>query len=313
MTSLDISAVIISYNSSGFLSANLKSLQEQSPAFKKIVFVDNHSQDDSREWLKRQSGIHLVLPEKNLGYAAAVNKGIANCSSRIVLIANADIILERNFTQIAGALLNAQPEIGLVSPLILRFDGLTIDSAGQECSRALYPRERGYGSPLKNWHLEGGLVFSVCGAATIINRDAFINTISDNHFYDEDFFMFWEDFDLGWTATEQGIPVWFCPELRVRHFRSATLRAGLIRRVSLALARPPQLKFHLIKNRYLTLIKHFRLKRHWRHIPAMLAKDLLWVGLLTISAPKTIIMLLRSGSIFHRALKTRKKTRNNSA
>lgn len=313
MSALEISAVIVSFNSRKFLEENLNSLKEQSPAFREIVVVDNVSSDGSREWLKNQSGIQLLLPDNNLGYAAAANLGISRCASRIVLVGNADIILDKDFTRAAETFFKKRPQTGLLSPLILRFDGQTIDSAGQECSLAFYPRERGYGSRLKLYALKSGPVFSVCGAATIINRNAFRDTIPENHYYDEDFFMFWEDFDLGWTATEHEIPVWFCPELSVRHFRSATLQSGIVRRISLALARPPRLKYHLIKNRYLALIKHFRWNKHWTHLPFMIIKDLLWVGLLTISAPKTIIMLLRSGSTFRHAMNKRKKSRINSA
>jgi len=303
---VDISAVIISFNSLDFLAENLDSLQSQIPAFQRVVVVDNHSQDGSANLLKARTGIDAMLLNENIGYAAAANLGISRCESQLVLVANADIRLEPGFLRAVREHMRENPDTGLLSPLILRFDGITVDSAGQECSSALHPRERGYGQPLSKVKPRGGSVFSVCGAATVINRSAFSGVIAGNRYYDEDFFMFWEDFDLGWTASQAGIPVRFSPDARVRHFRSATLKPGFRRRIALALARPPRLRYHLIKNRYLTLIKHFHLRRHWRHLPAVFFRDLVWVGLLTITTPRTIIWLLRSGPVFRRALQKRR-------
>jgi hypothetical protein len=78
------------------------------------------------------------------------------------------------------------------------------------------------------------------------------------------------------------------------------------RRLFLSLSRPPAIKYHLVLNRYLTLIKNFRLKRFWWTIPFVFAKDLVWVGLLTLSAPKIIIKLLKSTKYLHGAYRKRK-------
>jgi len=310
---VDISAVVVSFNSRDFLSDNLDTLQAQSPPFSHIIVVDNHSTDGSREIIPNRPGIEACLLEANIGYAAAANLGIARCESQLVLVANADIRLEQEFTRAVLNHMERYPDTGLLSPLILRFDGVTVDSAGQDCSLAFYPRERGYGKPLSRVNIEAGQVFSVCGAATVINRRAFKKVVKDNRYYDEDFFMFWEDFDLGWTAAEVGIPVRVEPHARVYHFRSATLETGFRRRIALSLARPPRLRYLLVKNRYLTLIKHFRWRRHWRRLPAILLRDFLWTGILTITDPRIIIRLLRSGPQFRRARKKRRAISDPSA
>jgi len=305
---VDISAVVVSFNSLDFLSANLDSLQAQNPPFSRIIVVDNLSTDGSGEFICNRPGVEACLLKENIGYAAAANLGIARCDSQLVLVANADIRLETGFNRAVLNHMDRNPDTGLISPLILRFDGVTVDSAGQECSLALYPRERGYGKPLNRVKIAPGPVFSACGAATVINRRAFEKRVKDNRYYDEDFFMFWEDFDLGWTATEAGIPVRFEPDARVRHYRSATLKAGFRRRIALSLARPPRLRFHLVKNRYLTLAKHFRWRRHWRRLPVVLLRDLFWAGILTITDPRIIIWLLRSGPLIRRARRNRRET-----
>ena len=303
---MDISAVVVSYNSAGFLAGNLGSLFAQTVPFRRVVVVDNASGDGSRAVLESFPGLERLLLAENVGYGAAANLGIGRTGSELVLVANADIFLDPEFNRRVLEFFAARPQAGLLSPLILRFDGATIDSAGQACSWALYPREIGYGIPSARAKLAEGEVFSVCGAATVFSRRALEKLKIGSEYYDEDFFMFWEDFDIGWRANLLGLKTFFSPAAVAYHFRSGTLARSGWSRFSLALARPAPLRFHLLKNRYLTLIKNFRLARCWWTLPFVLMKDLLWVGALTIRSPKIIIALARSGALFRRAWGKRK-------
>jgi GT2 family glycosyltransferase len=122
--------------------------------------------------------------------------------------------------------------------------------------------------------------------------------------------MFWEDFDIGWRARLLGLKTFFSPGPVVYHFRSATLKKTWWSRFSLALARPAPLRFHLVKNRYLTLIKNFRFAQFWWAIPFIVGKDMLWIGALTIRSPKIIIALAGSLDVFKRAWKKRGMIKN---
>ena len=302
---MDISAVVVSFNSEGFLKQNILSLLQQTVPFKRVIVVDNASSDGSRDVIGAFSGLEpLCLPD-NIGYAAAANRGIAKADSGLVLVANADIHLDPDFNRQVLEFFATHPQAGLLSPLILRFDRETIDSAGQGCSLALFPFERGYNRPVARTVLTEREVFSVCGAATVFSRPALERLKVGDEFYDEDFFMFWEDFDIGWRANLLGLKVFFTPKAIAYHFRSGTLPKTRWARISLALARPASLRFHLVKNRYLTLIKNFRLERSGWALPFVFAKDLLWVGALTIRSPKIIIAMARSRAIFKRAWQKR--------
>lgn len=307
---MDISAVVVSFNSASFLERNFRSLAGQTVPFRKIVVIDNASQDDSQAMIAAFPGLHPLLLEKNTGYAAAANLGINCCESDLVLVANADIFLDVEFNRRALEFFARRPQAGLLSPLILRFDGKTIDSTGQERSLALYPRESGYGRPLARQVLTEKQVFSVCGAATVFSRPVLEKLKIGNEYYDEDFFMFWEDFDIGWRANLLGFRAYLDPNVVAYHFRSATLPDSRWSRFSLALARPTSLRYHLVKNRYLTLVKNFRLWRDGWSLPLIAARDLLWVGALTIRSPKIIIALARSRHVFKKAWQKRKWIKN---
>jgi GT2 family glycosyltransferase len=307
---VDISAVVVSFNSEQFLKQNFDSLFGQTVAFKQVIAVDNASSDGSPAILDTFPKLLKIKLPANVGYAAAANLGIRQADSGLVLVANSDIFLDRDFNRRVLEFFASHPQTGLLSPLILRFDRETIDSAGQLCSRALYPREAGSNQKLKRTSFAEREVFSVCGAATVFSRSALEKLKIGNEYYDEDFFMFWEDFDIGWRAKLLGLKTFFTPRAVVYHFRSATLKKTWWSRFSLALARPAPLRFHLVKNRYLTLIKNFRFAQCWRALPFVIGKDLLWVGALTIRSPKIIIALVRARNIFKQALKKRAKIKN---
>lgn len=310
---MDISVVVISYNSEKFLEKNLTSLIGQTIPFKEIVVVDNHSSDNSvkiiESYEKDCPFLQKVALAYNSGYAKGANIGICRTHSHLVLVANADTILDDKFNAVVINKFVGDPELSLLSPLIMRFDNRTVDSAGQMYSKSLHPREIGFNQSLPRVNSDEKFVFSVCGAATVFRRSALETLKLDNDYYDEDFFIFWEDFDMGWRAQLLGMKVLFFPNARVCHFRSATLEENFwscLSRVSLALARPAFIKYHLVKNRYLTLIKNFRFKRFYWAIPFIIVKDIFWVGLLTIFSPKIIIGLVKSRKLFKNALAKRK-------
>lgn len=303
---MNISAVVISYNSEKFLAKNLDSLTAQTVKFSRIIVVDNNSSDNSLKLIKNYPGVQAIALDYNSGYAAGANIGIEKCSSDLTLVANADIILDEKMNEKVIEKFKTDDDLALLSPLILRFDRKTVDSAGQNCSRALYPVEIGFNKPAAEVPLKERNVFSVCGAATIFRRAALEKLKIAGEYYDEDFFIFWEDFDIGWRAHLLGLKTLFFPDALVYHYRSATLEKNFLSRFSLALARSSFIKYHLVKNRYLTLIKNFRFKKNYQAIPFILLKDIPWVGLLTISAPKIIINLMKSGKYIKKALQKRK-------
>ncbi|MCP5052105.1 MAG: glycosyltransferase family 2 protein [bacterium] len=305
---MDISAVIISYNSEQFLEENLDSLVRQSTPFKQIVVVDNCSSDGSLKEIQRfKDNVTLIPLDYNSGYSHAVNRGIRATDSDLVLVANSDTVLHHQFNRRVLGKFHQDGDIALMSPLILRFDRKTVDSAGQACSRSLYPSETGFDRDVDYVDTTEKEVFSVCGAATVFRRPALEKLAMDGEYYDEDFFIFWEDFDIGWRARLLGQKTLFYPDAKVYHFRSGTLKKTFLSRFSLALARPATIKYHLVKNRYLTLIKNFRWRNNWHNIPFVIIKDMVWVLLLTFSSPKIIIPLMKVGKYVKRAVRKRKE------
>lgn len=299
------SVVIITYNSAAFITGNLDSLARQSSPPEQIVVVDNGSSDDTLARAAKFNKVRIISTADNLGYAAAANLGISACDRELTIIANADTYFAPDFIARCEELFAADPELAMLSPLILRFDGKTIDSAGQYPSAAYHPRERAYGRSLKDYSPVQSSIFSVCGAVTVFRSASLKSLALDEEYYDSDFFMFWEDFDIGWRAHNRGLKIMFSPRAVAYHYRGGTISTGSrLRRFSLGLSRPPQLRYHLLKNRYLCLVKNFRL-RHLKALPFIMLYDLIWVSIISITAPQILFRLFKTRSLFRAAMKKR--------
>lgn len=210
--------VIPSWNSAGLLPACLGSLGDQGVAVETLV-VDNGSSDGAVAYLEREGVRHLALPT-NVGFARAVNLGVAETSAPAVLVLNADTVLEPGAIGTLLDALEADASLAGVQPRILQMEEggardleqARLYSAGQALTRDGRALELGAGEAQSRALLQPREVFGVCGAACLLRRDAFERLGG----YDERYFSFYEDVDLnlrariaGWRfAYEPGAVVW---------------------------------------------------------------------------------------------------------
>src|SRR5712691_8143348 len=90
---MKVAAVIPHWNRRDLLRALLDNLRRQTRGFDEIIVADNGSSDDSAEVALR-AGARLVRLGANLGFAAAVNRGVAATDAEWVAILNNDVTLE---------------------------------------------------------------------------------------------------------------------------------------------------------------------------------------------------------------------------
>lgn len=228
-----VAVVIPSWNSLGLLPRCLGSLGEQGVEVELLV-VDNGSRDDSLAYLEREGVSHLSLP-RNIGFAAAVNLGARRVSATMILVLNADTVLEPGCIGRLADALEADPSLGGVQPRILQLEGgegaqgspdaARIYSAGQALMRDGRAVEEGAGEFQRPEHLEQREVFGVCGAACLLRRDLF----TDLGGYDERYFAFYEDVDLNVRAQIAGWRFAYVPEAVVWHVGNASWSAGFAR------------------------------------------------------------------------------------
>ncbi len=227
-----VAVVIPSWNSVGLLPGCLGSLHEQGVGLE-LLIVDNGSSDGTVAYLEREGVRHVSLP-RNIGFAAAVNLGIAKTSSPTVLALNADAQLEpRCISRLLDAL-EADRSLGGVQPRILQLEAgsaapvveaARIYSAGQALTKDGRAFEQGAGGVQLPTHLAPREVFGVCGAACLLRRELF----TDVGGYDESYFAFYEDVDLNVRARIAGWRFEYVPEAVVWHVGNASWASGFER------------------------------------------------------------------------------------
>jgi GT2 family glycosyltransferase len=223
----DVAVVIPSWNSIELLPRCLQSLAEPGIELETLV-VDNGSADRTVEYLQREKVPHLSLPE-NVGFARAMNLGVARVRAKTVLALNADTVLEPGAVGVLLDALEADPSLGGVQPRILQLEGgegarqverARLYSAGQALRRDGRAIELGAGEA-QSPYLERREVFGVCGAACLLRRQLF----DELGGFDERYFSFYEDVDLNVRARIAGWRFEYVPEAVVWHLGNASWTA----------------------------------------------------------------------------------------
>jgi GT2 family glycosyltransferase len=226
-----VAVVIPSWNSLDLLRRCLGSLDGQGVALELLV-VDNGSTDGSVAFLEREGVPHVSLP-RNVGFAAAVNRGATRTAAPAVLALNADTVLGPGAIVRLAEALASDPGLGGVQPRILQLEeGRSMDadsarlySAGQVLTRDGRAVELGAGEPQRPEYLRRREVFGVCGAACLLRRELF----TEFGGYDESYFAFYEDVDLNVRARIAGWRFGYIPEAVVWHVGNASWKEGFER------------------------------------------------------------------------------------
>lgn len=304
----DLSAIVVSWNSERFLDGCLESLFAQRGVALEVVVVDNGSSDGSEAIVRSKHPRARWIPlGANRGFCAANNAGIAATQAPFLLFANADLVLDREFAREALRPFAQDERMGMVGGKLLRFDRTTVDSAGQFMTRSRRVVERGYGRPDGLPLSADGYVFSICGAALLCRRAMIEDVSIAGQFFDESYFAFSEDLDVGWRARLGGWRAWYAARAVGYHYRGGTEGRGTRRGLPALLRRPRSLRYHIVKNRWLTMIKNDSAPAVARDLPFIAARDLALLAACAVSSPGVLLDLARAGPLWRKALARRRE------
>ncbi|HWG08651.1 MAG TPA: glycosyltransferase family 2 protein [Solirubrobacteraceae bacterium] len=242
-----VAVVIPSWNTAAHLGHCLDSLDAQDGVgMVETLAVDNGSTDGSLALIRKRGVRHLSLPA-NVGFAKAVNLGVASTDAPLILVLNADCFLSPGCLRALVAELSADRRLGGVQPRILQdAAGEAVNciySAGQCLTRYGRAFERGWGEPDGPPYRSRDEVFGVSGAACLLRRELF----ADLGGYDEAYFAFFEDVDLNARARLAGWSFAYVPEAVALHVGHAAWgRARQAQRFNVELT---------VRNRLATAVK----------------------------------------------------------
>lgn len=255
-----ISIIIVTAGSNEHIFRCLDSIKNQSYLNFETIVIDNSNNPNLAKSIKKiYPKIILYTAPENLFYANALNKGICLSKGEFILCLNDDIIMDKNFISLAIGGFVISPRVGMISGKILRFDKKTIDSTGLFLTICRTAKERGYGRPDKKQYASGGYIFGVSGAAAFYRRQMLEQIKIDSEYFDSDFYFYYEDLDIAWRAYNFGWKAYFIPQALIYHKRGGT--AGNNKAIFARFSIDDTLLFHLIKNRYLAILKNDNLFR----------------------------------------------------
>lgn len=212
------------------LPDTLAALKDVPPSHAVIRFIDNHSTDITRRLIATAlPGADVVALPHNIGFAAAHNLGFAKCTTPFVLTCDPDVAM---VWQGVAELLESfsDDEVGAVQGKLIRpqTDASTraiIDSAGIIRNFSLNGRERGAGEIDLGQYNAPATLDAVTGACGLYRLSALRNIAHQgSEIFDEEFFAYKEDVDVGWRLQRAGFVSRYEPVLVGIHRR--TLGAG---------------------------------------------------------------------------------------
>ncbi|MGR4867194.1 glycosyltransferase family 2 protein [Caulobacter sp. LARHSG274] len=214
-----VSVIIVSYQSGPTLERCLAALRTQTFSDFEILLVDNASSDGAPQAAAAaDSAIRFLQPDANLGFAAGNNLAAREARGRWMVLLNPDAYPRADWLEALLAGTIRHPDVRCFTSLQMVADdpGL-MDGAGDVMTSAGIPFRGGYRRRLPP-NLREGEVFSACGAAAMIDRELFRGLGG----FDERFFCYCEDVDLGYRLRLAGEPTLLLPDARVEHVGSAS-------------------------------------------------------------------------------------------
>jgi GT2 family glycosyltransferase len=263
MVSMSCSVVIPNWNGRRFLDNCLHALREQTFTDHEVIVVDNGSSDGSLELLEAAFPEVEAIPlEKNHGFAAASNIGIQAASGEYIALLNNDTRVDRAWLAELVACLERHPSAAsATSKMILMHQPDTIDGAGDVLPWTFLPYPRGNGQLDHGQFEEEIEVFSASGGAALWRGEI----LKDLGGFDEAFFAYYEDVDLGLRARLQRHECWYVPTSIVLHHRGGATRG--LSEFEL---------FHPMKNRWFMILKNTPGWLFASHLPHIIYGDAYW-------------------------------------
>lgn len=216
-----ITVVVVNWNGEQFLEQCLIALMNQTLAPHEIIVVDNASSDKSLDIARRFSSVRLIVLDSNTGFARANNLAIAAAcaESEWIALINPDAFAEPCWLAALIAAVEANPRFDVFgSKLINANEPTLLDGAGDVYHMSGLVWRMGHGAALPTCAEGVHEVFSPCAGAALYRRSALRETGG----FDEDYFCYVEDVDLGFRLRLAGYRCLYVPESIAHHIGSGT-------------------------------------------------------------------------------------------
>ncbi|MBM4272175.1 MAG: glycosyltransferase family 2 protein [Deltaproteobacteria bacterium] len=240
-----VSVIIVNWNGRQYLDDCLSSLRNQSLGDFEVILVDNGSTDDSVAFVEQhyQDFVQIVRLSENRGFSGGNNAGIATARGVYIALLNNDTVVDQEWLSSLVHCIHSDESIGMVGSKILNYYRREeIDNTGH----LIYPDglNRGRGRleiDHNQYDMKTDILFP-SGCAALYKKQM----IEETGGFDESFFAYGDDADIGLHGRYLGYNAIYCPKAVVFHKYSGT--AGMYSALK---------AFHVERNRIWILVKYF--------------------------------------------------------
>ncbi len=214
-----VSVIIVNYNGRRLLKECLESILNQSHAHIEIILVDNASRDGSAGYVEESfPGVRVVKLFENRGFTGGNIEGLKYAHGDYIMLINNDVVLDNDCIKKLATALETHPDAGIGATKMIVYGRDIIDTAGDGFSTSFKGFKRGEGKEANNYCNEE-YIFGACAGAAIYRR----SMIDEIGFFDDDFFLIYEDVDMNFRAQLAGWRALYVPDAIAYHKVRSTI------------------------------------------------------------------------------------------
>jgi GT2 family glycosyltransferase len=225
---MDLSVIIVNWNSADYLHACLVSLYRETRGISfEVIVIDNASYDGCERLLRKEfSSVLFIQSTENSGFSRANNLAYTRSQGEIVLFLNPDTEIIGGALQKMAACLRGSPAAGAAGPRLLNTDGSLQTSCIQafptiwnqildsDLLRRLFPKWSIWGTrPFLIRNGQPAQVDAISGACFMAKRKVF----EEAGRFNENYFMYSDDLDLSYKIVKAGYAVLYMNDCQVIH------------------------------------------------------------------------------------------------
>ena len=242
-----VSVIVLNYNAGELLLNCIESIKKSAYKNLEIIVVDNISTDKSQKTCKEKyPDIRLIQNDENFGYCEGNNIGIREAKGDYIIILNPDTIVESNWIEELISAYNKFGE-GLYQPKILSLDKTEILQSTGNMLHIFgfgFAKDKGKNDNLVETDIKK--IGYASGTCLFTSR----NVLEKVGLLDSFLFLYHDDLDLGWRASQIGINSYYVPKSKIYHVESYSLKWSAKKFYWLERNRKYCLLTHYSKNTY---------------------------------------------------------------
>ncbi len=238
---IDLSIIIVSYNTKDFIRECLKSIKVTSKGFDyEIIVVDNVSSDGTSQMVKEEfPDVITIKSRENLGFSKANNLGVKKSKGRYVLFLNPDTVVYKNALFNMVKFMDEHKEAGAATCKLVMPGGRLDDAAHRGFPNPwnsfsyfsglskVFPKSKLFGGYNLGWlDISKTHEIDACAGAFMMVRRQAGEKIG---WWDEDYSFYGEDLEFCFRLKEEGWKIYFVPSISILHYKGVS---GGIKKVS---------------------------------------------------------------------------------